>query len=125
MVTVTQARENDPRSAEREKRLAKLLAAEGRAAVSKAADDFVQAGFTIPEVQDVLLKLLDHSHEDRVREALSRLHGILDREPPQRRAVLDARVRRLEENAEDEETRALATSVRKKVMAALTSRAGR
>ena len=118
MVTVPVAREADPRHAERTKRLAKLLAAEGRAAVSKAADDYLQAGFALPEEQEVLLKLLDHTGEDRVRDALHRLLVLLDREPPQRRAVLDARVRRLEEDAEEAETRALATSVRRKVLAA-------
>jgi hypothetical protein len=121
MVTVPVAREADPRHAERTKRLAKLLAAEGRAAVSKAADDYLQAGFALPEEQEVLLKLLDHTGEDRVRDALHRLLVLLDREPAQRRAVLDARVRRLEEDAEEPETRALATSVRRKVLAASSS----
>src|SRR5215471_2190499 len=36
-IAVPVSREADPRAAEREKRLAKLLAAEGRAAISKAA----------------------------------------------------------------------------------------
>src|SRR5207302_9634209 len=54
MVTVPAAREADPRAAEREKRLGKLLAAAGRPAVSKAADDFANAGFPVPPEQAVL-----------------------------------------------------------------------
>jgi hypothetical protein len=125
MVTVPVAREIDPRQAERDKRLAKLLGAEGRAAVSKAADDFLGAGFTLPAEQDVLLKMLDHTSEDRVRDALEALLGLLENEPPKRRAVLEARVRRLEEDAEEADTRDLATSVRRRVLAVVGSLAGR
>jgi hypothetical protein len=112
---------DDPRGPEREKRLAKLLAAEGRAAVTKAAEDFAGAGFDFPEEQDVMLKLLDHDADDRVRAALECLGRLLAEEVPQRRAVLDARLRRLEETSDDAEVRALAGGLRKKLQA----RAGR
>jgi hypothetical protein len=124
MVTVPVARESDPRAAEREKRLAKLLGAEGRAAVSKAADDYANAGFQFPAEQDVLLKLLDCEDEDRVRHALALLRGVLADEPPKRRALLDARLRHLETDAEARETRDLATGVRRQVIAATSSLAG-
>src|SRR3954470_15372956 len=38
--------QSDPRTAERQKLLSKLLLAQGRPNVSKAADEFVRAGFT-------------------------------------------------------------------------------
>jgi hypothetical protein len=112
---------DDPRAPERDKRMAKLLAAEGRPAVTKAAEDFAGAGFTFPEEQEVMLKLLDHAHDERVRSALECLGGLLETEAPQRRAVLDARLRRLEDDADDAEVRALAAALRKK----LQPRAGR
>ena len=118
---VTVPSRDDPRGPEREKRLAKLLAAEGRAAVTKTAEDFANAGFEFPRAQEVMLKLLDHDRDDRVRSALEALGSLLDEEAPQRRAVLDARLRRLESDADDADVRALAASLRKRILA----RAGR
>jgi hypothetical protein len=113
-VVAVVARE-DPRGPEREKRLGKLLAAEGRLSVTKAAEDFVNAGFELPEQQEVALKLLDHDREARVVAALECLARLLDAEPPQRRAVLDARLRRLESDADDVDVRSLAESVRRRL----------
>lgn len=107
----------DPRGPEREKRLAKLLAAEGRAAVTKAAEDFAGAGFDFPQEQEVMLKLLDHDRDDRVRGALEALARLVQGEAPQRRAVLDTRLRRLEDAADDAEVRTLAASLRKQILA--------
>ena len=106
---------DDPRAPEREKRLAKLMAAEGRAAVTKAAEDFTGAGFPFPEEQEVMLKLLDHGSEERVRDALACLGRLLDEEPPQRRAVLESRLRRLEDSADDVEIRDLAEGLRRRL----------
>jgi hypothetical protein len=114
---VTVPSREDPRGPERDKRLAKLLSAEGRAAVTKAAEDFANAGFEFPREQEVMLKLLDHDRDERVRGALEALATLLEDEPPQRRAVLDARLKRLEGDADDEEVRALAGSLRKKILA--------
>jgi len=118
---VTVPNREDPRGPERQKRLSKLLGAEGRAAVTKAAEDFAGAGFEFPPEQEVMLKLLDHGREDRVLAALQGLARLLEEEPAQRRAVLDARLRRLEESADDAEVRTLATSLQKQLL----SRAGR
>jgi hypothetical protein len=114
---VTLPTRDDPRGPEREKRLAKLLAAEGRAAVTKATEDFVGAGFELPEEQEVALKVLDHAHDARVLTALESLGRLLEAEPPQRRTVLDARLRRLEDDADDAEVRALASTLRKRLSA--------
>jgi hypothetical protein len=106
---------DDPRAPEREKRLTKLMSAEGRAAVTKAAEDFAGAGFPFPEEQEVMLKLLDHGSEERVREALACLGRLLDEEAPQRRAVLESRLRRLEDSADDAEIRDLAEGLRRRL----------
>jgi len=107
--------QSDPRGVERQKLLAKLLGAEGRPRITKAADEFLGAGFTFPEDQDVHLKLLEHSDEARVREALCALGALLVGELPKRRAVLESRLRRIEEFAEEETTREAAAQLRRKV----------
>jgi len=103
----------DPRTAERQKLLSKLLLAQGRPNVSKAADDFVRAGFTFPDDQDVHLQLLEHVNEDHVRSAIDALSALLVGELPKRRAVLDSRLRRIEQFAEDGTTREAAARLRR------------
>lgn len=107
--------QSDSRSAERQKLLAKLLVAEGRPAVSKAADDFVRAGFTFPDDQDVHLKRLEHADEAEVRSAIDALGTLLAGELPKRRAVLESRLKRLEQFAEDASTRKAAEGLRRSV----------
>lgn len=107
--------QSDPRAVERQRLLGKLLGAEGRPHITKAANEFVGAGFTFPDDQDVHLKLLEHSDEERVREALGALSTLLNGELPKRRAVLESRLRRIEEYAEDESTRAAAMKLRRQV----------
>jgi len=107
--------QSDPRATERQKLLGKLLGAEGRPHITKAANEFLGAGFNFPDDQDVHLKLLEHSDEERVREALSSLASLLVGELPKRRAVLESRLRRIEEFAEDESTRDAAAQLRRQV----------
>jgi hypothetical protein len=107
------ARSDDPKKAEREKLLGKLLAAQGRPAVSKAADDYLRAGFELPRDQEVQLQMLEHADEGRVQDALRVLLEILDEEPVKRKTVLDSRLRRLEDCAEEAETRELTSELRK------------
>jgi hypothetical protein len=106
---------DDPRTTERQKLLSKLLLAQGRPNVSKAADDFVRAGFTFPDDQDVHLQLLEHVNEDHVRSAIDALEGLLAGELPKRRAVLDSRLRRIEQFAEEVSTREAAARLRRSV----------
>ena len=89
--------------------------AEGRPAVSKCANEFLRAGFTFPDEQDVHLKLLEHADEGRVAAAIESLSTLLVGEPPKRRAVLESRLRRIEEFAEEEATREAATKLRRQV----------
>jgi hypothetical protein len=114
-IVLTPPPQADPRTAERQKLLNKLLVAEGRPNVSKAANDFIKAGFTFPEEQDVYLKLLEHANEDHVRTAIDVLGGILAGELPKRRAVLESRLRRIEQFAEEASTREAAERLRRRV----------
>ena len=107
--------QSDPRTAERQKLLGRLLLAEGRPKISKAADDFLKAGFSLPEEQDVYLQLLEHSDEEHVRTAIDMLGSILAGELPKRRAVLESRLRRIEQFAEEPATRAAAERLRRRV----------
>ena len=50
----------DPRTSERRRLLGKLMAASGPGAISKIADEFLAAGFTFPDDQEVHLQLLEH-----------------------------------------------------------------
>jgi hypothetical protein len=112
IVTVpTRDPRDDPRREERDKRLAKLLAAEGRAAVTKTCEAYLRAGFALPDEQDVMLKILDHQEDERVLHVLAALSKLLDTEAPRRRAVLEARLRRLESDSDDAGVRALAQVV--------------
>lgn len=106
---------SDPKAVERQRLLGKLLAAEGRPAITKAANEFTKQGFVWPQEQDVYLQLLEHTSEERVREAIAALATILLSEVPKRRAVLEPRLRRIEEYAEDEDTRSAATELRRQV----------
>jgi uncharacterized small protein (DUF1192 family) len=105
----------DPQAAERQRLLSKLLCAEGRPKISKAASEFLRAGFTFPEDQDVYLQLLEHVDETHVRSAIDVLCTLLASELPKRRAVLESRLRRIEQFAEDEETRSAAARLFRKV----------
>ena len=109
------ARVADPDRALHEKLLGRFLGAEGTAAVERAAAECARAGFTLPDDQNVCLKMLDHPDEARVRDALSSLMRILVEAAPRRRAVLDARLRRLEDDAEELATREQATALRRKM----------
>ncbi|HEY4116199.1 MAG TPA: hypothetical protein VGM56_00035 [Byssovorax sp.] len=111
----------DPRVAEQKRLLAKLLHAEGRPAVSKAATEYVKAGFAFPVEQDVFLQLLEHASEDQVREAVLALGGILETEAPKRRAMLESRLRRIEQFADEADTRAAAEALRRRVAAKASS----
>ena len=114
-IVLAPAPQTDSRGAERQKLLQRLLIAEGRPSVSKAADEFIKAGFTFPEDQDVYLKLLEHAREDHVCTAIAKLDTILAGEPPKRRAVLESRLRRIEQFAEEPETRDAAERLRRRV----------
>lgn len=105
----------DPIAAERQRLLNRLLAAEGRPAITKAVKDYLAAGHELPREQDVCLQLLEHPDEDRVRGAIDTLSSLLETEPAKRRAVLDSRLRRLAEFADEKPTRDAAEALRRQL----------
>lgn len=105
----------DPTVLERERLLAALLAAGDRASVTRITEALLAAGHSIPETQEAHLQVLEHTDEARVRASLSVLDVILAREPAKRRPVLEQRLKRLEESAEELSTREAATALRRKL----------
>ena len=97
----------------RSRLLQRIILSEGRGAVTRAADDFIDAGFAFPEEQQVQLQLLEHFDDARAREALGVLARILDEEPPIKRPLFEQRLRRIEEHAEDLLLREEAASLRR------------
>jgi hypothetical protein len=101
---------------ERRRRLLdRLVRAEGRSAISRVADDLSDGNFGIPKEQELQLQLLEHENEERAREAVFIIAELLQREPPIKRPILDQRLRRLEEYAEDPITRDAAAALRKSI----------
>jgi hypothetical protein len=103
----------DDREKERRKLLGRLLSSQGRGAISRAANEYIQAGFELPDAQETHLQLLEHFDETRARESLEALKRLVREEPPLKRPVLDQRLRRMEEHADDLATRELAAELRR------------
>ena len=106
-------KETDERERERRKLLGRLMESQGRGAITRAADEFLQAGFELPNEQVVHLQLLEHFDETKARESVMAISRILQGEPPIKRPVLDQRLRRLEEHADEAATRELAADLRR------------
>jgi hypothetical protein len=98
----------------REQRLLdRLMRSQGRSAISRAADDLWDSKFVAPRQQEVQIQLLEHENEHRARDAVFVMAELLQRESPIQRPVLDQRLRRLEEFAEDPITRDAARALRR------------
>jgi hypothetical protein len=101
-----------------ERLVERLGAAEGRLAIGKIVGEIEELGLSIPEDHQIAhLQLLEHSAEARVRASIARLGAILEKEPSKRGAVLESRLRRLEEFADEEETRSAAAELRRRIKA--------
>lgn len=101
--------EIDETEKNRRRLLSQYLASEGRAAITRAADTYLTAGFELPREQDVQLKLLEHFDETRAREAIAVLSDLILEEAPRQLAVFRQRLRRLEDHADDVATREAAS----------------
>ena len=110
---VTATASSDPREIERERLLDRLLNAEGKPSITAAADSYFEAGFEHPLTQAACLQLLEHRNEVRIRAAIAKLTELLDEEMPSRRAVLDSRLRRIIEFADESDTRESADALRR------------
>jgi hypothetical protein len=107
--------DDDAREKERRRMLDRLMASETRGAITRAAKDYVDAGHEFPEEQPVQLQLLEHFDEERAKLAVEVLDRLLDMEAPFKRPILEQRLRRLEEYADDLETRTLAGKLRQAI----------
>ncbi len=105
------------RELERRRLLQRLIECEGRSAISRAAEAYLQAGFEFPEEQEVQLQLLEHFNETRARGAIEVLQGLIGREAPKKRPVFEQRLRRLEEYADEDATREAAALLRRAIRA--------
>lgn len=105
--------EIDETEKSRRRLLGQFMASEGRAAISRAADTYLTAGFSIPREQEAQLKLLEHFNESRAREALDVLAELIREETPQQLPVFRQRLRRLEDHADDPGTRQAAAELRR------------
>lgn len=103
----------DDSELERRHLLARLLDSEGPAQITRAANAYRKAGFQFPEEQPVQLKLLEHTDEAQVWAALGVLTALLDQQAPIQLPVFEQRLKRLEENAEESETRNRAAELRR------------
>jgi hypothetical protein len=98
----------------REQRLLeRLMRSQGRVAISRAANELWESKFKAPRQQEVQIQLLEHENEHRARDAVFVMAELLQRESPIQRPVLDQRLRRLEEFAEDPITRDAARALRR------------
>lgn len=119
---VSQPPPPDDKALERERLLDKLRAAEGRQAITRAANELKKAGHQpAPDDQESFLQLLEHTDEAVVQSALEELGRILTLEPVKRFTVLESRLRRLEELADDPATQASARRLRRQATGRETS----
>ena len=110
---VTRAAALDDAELERRHLLSRLLDSEGPRAVTRAANAYRQGGFSFPDEQPVQLKLLEHSDEGEVCHALEVLAALLDQQTPIKLPVFEQRLKRLEDSAENPETRSRAAELRR------------
>jgi len=98
---------------ERERLLARFMASQGRAMISRAADECRRAGVEFPHEQAVQLQLLEHVDEGLARGAIAALGQILAAEAPAKRPILLQRLQRLEDASDEEATRTAAAELRR------------
>lgn len=103
----------DEREKQRQRLLERLMCSDGRSAISRAATEYRQAGFSFPEEQEVQLQLLEHFDETQAHDAVQTLERLLMDEPPIKKPVLEQRLRRLEEYADERATREAAAQLRR------------
>jgi hypothetical protein len=113
-VRIVKASENTSAPDNREQRLLeRLMRSQGRTAISRAADELWEGKFKAPRQQEVQIQLLEHENEHRARDAVFVMAELLQKESPVQRPILDQRLRRLEEFAEDPITRDAARALRR------------
>ncbi len=112
-IIVRKEDEIDETERQRRRLLSRYLASEGRVAITRAADEYLGAGFELPREQEAQLKLLEHFDENRAKQALAVLRELVDEEEPHQLPLLRQRLRRLEDHAEDAALRETAGELRR------------
>lgn len=112
---IVQRKEEDIDEKEQLRRrlLSQYLSSEGRAAITRAADNYLDAGFEMPREQAIQIRLLEHFDEARGFSALKVLQELLSLDEPEQVPILKQRLQRLEEYAEESATQKLAGELRK------------
>ncbi len=112
---IVQRKEEDIDEKEQLRRrlLSQYLSSEGRAAITRAADNYLDAGFEMPREQAIQIRLLEHFDEARGFSALKVLQELLRLDEPEHVPIRKQRLQRLEEYAEESATQKLAGELRK------------
>ncbi len=105
--------ETDESERNRQRLLDRLMHSETRGAISRAANEYLEAGFEFPLEQAVQLQLLEHFDESRARDAIIALTRLLQEEAPAKVPILTQRLRRLEEYADEAQSREAAAELRR------------
>jgi hypothetical protein len=95
--------------------LDRVMLSEGRGAISRAATEYRDHGFEFPEEQEIQLQLLEHFDESWARDALDMMTRLLETQEPIKKPILEQRLRRLEEYADEPLTRDAAAALRRSI----------
>lgn len=101
----------------RERLLERLVQSEGRIAITRVANELLNGSEPLPETQEIQLQLLEHFDERRARDAMDVLARLFTSHPPIKRPILEQRLRRLETEADESETREKAATLRRSIRA--------
>lgn len=107
--------EVDDRERLRQRLLERLADSEGRHAITKVVNELRECDFTVPREQALQLQLLEHEDEALVRVGIETLSELIQKEAPLKRPVLEQRLRRLEEYADEPATRDAARLLRRQI----------
>jgi hypothetical protein len=102
----------DEAETRRQRLLERLTHSEGRSAISRLADELLQGG-GVPEQQEYQLQLLEHVNEQIAKAAMSVLARLFEKQTPIKRPILDQRLRRLQDEADEADVRETAEELRR------------
>lgn len=124
VVRIAQTRQSalDESESRRERLLERLVHSEGRIAISRLVDELLGSG-GIPERQEYQLQLLEHVDEQKANAAMDVLARLFETEPPIKRPILDQRLRRLEDEADEAAVRTRAAELRRSIRSQTPARA--
>jgi hypothetical protein len=90
----------------------KIVEAIGRDEITRATDRYLKE-HPLPDDFEVLEQVIEHRKPERIEQALAAIERLLDGgDKPKRTRILSAKLRHLEETADDKEVRATAAKLR-------------